>query len=114
MVDVNSSSNKSETCSMPEIYPSPKAIVKHRHPPKQKHQTSPQEYLSPATTTSNKSRASPRSNPDNCSFKDKENTYQALIQQQPTAQYQSLTKQHGLQKEYYNIIIPPPRSPTKT
>ena len=107
MVDVNSSYNKSELGSRPENYPSAEVIVKHRHPLKQKHPNSPQEYLSPATTTGKKSIASPRSKPD----ADKENTYQALIPQQPTTEYQTLTK-HSLHKDYYNI--PPPRSPTKT
>ena len=104
MINVNSSSDKSESGSRPENYPSAEAIVKRRHLPKQKHQTSPQEYLSPATITSKKNIASPRNKPD----ADKENTYQALIPQQPTTEYQSLTK-HSVHKEY-----PPPRSPTKT
>ena len=108
MIDVNNSCDKSESGSRPENYPSAEAVVKHRHLlKKQKHQTSPQEYLSPATITSKKNIASPRNKPD----ADKENTYQALIPQQPTTEYQSLTK-HSVHKEYYNI--PPPRSPTKT
>ena len=89
MVNLNNSYDKPESDSKPDYYPNAQAIVKHRHSAKQKHQTPPQEYLSPTTTPGKKSKEGPRSKPDACSLKDKDNTYQALILQQQSTDLNS-------------------------
>ena len=93
-----------------------KAIEKPSQHPcalKPKHQTPPEDYISPVSVNSKKSdeRVCHETKPEVGGFKDKKNTYQALIpQQKPTdeREYQSLT-QHTMSKEYYNIppVLPP-------